>query len=108
MAEDRTDVELFVYQLREAAVYTVVVYGQEYWFDREGITHCRPGEKSHGTFVKRELIGRAKKSSQEMKVHIQSLSSRYNKGTYHMLQNNCNDFSDDLCKFLTGKGIPKY
>jgi len=36
-------------------------------------------------------------------------SDRYQGSAYNLLKNNCNDFSNDLCKRLTGgRGIPKW
>jgi hypothetical protein len=29
-------------------------------------------------------------------------------GTYHILHNNCNHFTDEICEFLTGNKLPDY
>jgi hypothetical protein len=29
-------------------------------------------------------------------------------GTYHVLHNNCNHFTDEICEFLTGQKLPEY
>ena len=33
-------------------------------------------------------------------------ASKYSARNYHLLNNNCNNFSDDVAQFLTGNGIP--
>ena len=37
---------------------------------------------------------------------LRDISSRFSADTYSLLHNNCNNFSDELATFLTGKGIP--
>lgn len=34
-------------------------------------------------------------------------SPRFTQATYDLFRHNCNNFSDELCKFLIGKGIPE-
>ena len=38
---------------------------------------------------------------------IISVRDRFAPETYHILENNCNTFSDEAARFLTGKGIPE-
>ena len=33
-------------------------------------------------------------------------ASKFSTGGYNLLENNCNNFSNDFASFLTGKGIP--
>lgn len=37
---------------------------------------------------------------------LRDLSPKFNASTYDLMRNNCNNFSDALCEFLVGKGIP--
>lgn len=37
---------------------------------------------------------------------MEDVMPRFNAATYDLLSNNCNTFSDALCDFLVGKGIP--
>lgn len=36
------------------------------------------------------------------------ISSQFTQDTYNLLSNNCNNFTDECAKFLTGKGAPSY
>lgn len=36
------------------------------------------------------------------------IGSRFTMETYHLLENNCNHFTNDICNFLTGTSIPDY
>lgn len=37
---------------------------------------------------------------------VQAMGSEYKGNAYHLLQRNCNNFADDLCKHLVGKPVP--
>ena len=37
---------------------------------------------------------------------LKQLEPRYNAGTYDLLSNNCNNFSEELSQFLLGVSIP--
>jgi len=39
---------------------------------------------------------------------LKELEESYNIGTYDLIRNNCNNFSDTVTNFLVGKGIPSY
>merc|ERR1719164_326433 len=39
---------------------------------------------------------------------LDGLRPRYTQETYHLLDHNCNHFSDEAAGFLTGKGVPDY
>jgi hypothetical protein len=52
-------------------------------------------------------VGATSLSKEEVQAVIQSMGRREYTGTrYHMLQQNCNAFTDDLCRRLTGIGAP--
>jgi len=53
-------------------------------------------------------IGDVVVSPQEMEVLVEELSAKYLGNTYHMLNRNCNHFSNELCERLTGISIPGY
>lgn len=45
-------------------------------------------------------------SPTEFQTFIESMASEYHGDTYHLITKNCNHFTDDLSRRLTGKGIP--
>jgi hypothetical protein len=40
--------------------------------------------------------------------YISEIASRFTQETYHLLENNCNHFTNDICNFLTGTSIPDW
>ncbi|KAK9707823.1 hypothetical protein K7432_009955 [Basidiobolus ranarum] len=40
--------------------------------------------------------------------YIEQLKNVYTADKYHLLDNNCNTFSNEVCQFLTGKTLPDY
>jgi hypothetical protein len=38
---------------------------------------------------------------------LNGLGPKYTAEKYHVIDHNCNNFTDDACEFLTGKPIPK-
>eukprot|EP01134_Creolimax_fragrantissima_P004572 CFRG4572T1 len=68
----------------------VVVYGREFYFAgviELGVTH---------------------RSQEEFLAHLETMVPKFNAGTYHLLENNCNNFSCDVSQFLVKKKIPSY
>ncbi|CAO3681006.1 unnamed protein product [Rhizopus stolonifer] len=51
-------------------------------------------------------MGFSKLNKEELKNLIAELSDEYMGTTYNLLTRNCNHFSEDLCKRLTGKSLP--
>lgn len=102
---------------------SVVVYGIEYFFG-QGICQCQPGQSHHGNpiqvldygkfnililkFIYLILIlGYTEIPQEVFEEHLAELSEgSYGNTQYHLLNNNCNHFTNDLCMFLVGKEIP--
>ncbi|CAG8660784.1 14616_t:CDS:2, partial [Acaulospora colombiana] len=40
--------------------------------------------------------------------YIDELREVFTAERYHLLENNCNTFTNKVCQFLTGKSIPDY
>ncbi|XP_065560568.1 uncharacterized protein LOC136027343 isoform X3 [Artemia franciscana] len=88
---------------------SVVVYGKEYFFGSIGIQACIPGNTILGKPDKIVELGRTQVSEEILGEYIKELSTqRFRSGTYNLLKHNCNNFSEDLATFLTGRSIPKY
>lgn len=45
-------------------------------------------------------------SPQHVQQAVQEMGEQYKGNAYHLLQRNCNHFSNDLCRKLTGKEAP--
>ncbi|XP_055618229.1 uncharacterized protein LOC129763316 [Toxorhynchites rutilus septentrionalis] len=124
--EESSEVVLYIYDLTQgmAAMMSqmllgrhiegiwhtaVVVYGREYFFGSQGITSCPPGTTVLGQPLRRETIGQTFIPRSVFTDYVRGLAESTFRGTrYNLLQHNCNTFSEDLCQFLCGVGIPKY
>jgi len=83
----------------------VVVYGKEYFWG--GIIQQEdPGATHYGIPTKTIDIGETFIPKDLFDQYIAEISVNYNLSTYNLLNNNCNNFSNEVCTFLTGTGIP--
>ncbi|KAG8065607.1 hypothetical protein GUJ93_ZPchr0004g39044 [Zizania palustris] len=89
----------------------IEVHGMEYGFGAHefpmsGVFEVEP--KSCPGFVYRRSVrvGTTGMSRAEFRSFIQNLAGQYNGNAYHLISKNCNHFTDDVCKNLTGKSIP--
>lgn len=39
--------------------------------------------------------------------YLNEIAHKYTPEKYHVIDHNCNNFTDEACEFLVGKGIPK-
>lgn len=53
-------------------------------------------------------IGITNKSQLELTQYLQSINHLFRQETYDLITNNCNNFSDTVCKFLCNVGIPDH
>ncbi|XP_058811176.1 uncharacterized protein LOC131676066, partial [Topomyia yanbarensis] len=87
----------------------VVVYGREYFFGSHGITSCLPGNTILGQPQRKQVIGQTFIPLPVFTDYVRGLAESTFRGSrYNLLHHNCNTFSEDLCQFLCGVGIPKY
>ncbi|KAI9922658.1 hypothetical protein PsorP6_000873 [Peronosclerospora sorghi] len=89
----------------------VLVFGKEYFFGGGGIQAMAPelvAQRYGMQPVQSIPLGETRVSQQEFEEFLQQNSSRYTDATYDLLRHNCNNFSDDVSKFLVGSGIPQY
>lgn len=117
-----TEIVLNVYDLTPLNQYSIwvglgifhsgiEVFGMEYGFGAHdfpisGVFEVEP--KSCPGFVYRCSIplGRVDMAPSEFRGFIESVASEYHGDTYHLISKNCNHFSDDISRRLTGKRIP--
>jgi len=87
----------------------VLVFSVEYFFGG-GIQAAPEGHfQSSNQLPPDRLIslGVTTKTQAELVAYLQSVSHLYTQQTYDLINNNCNNFSDCLCRFLlSGRGIP--
>ncbi|KAI8609462.1 PPPDE putative peptidase domain-containing protein [Chytriomyces sp. MP71] len=85
----------------------VVVFGKEVYFG-QGITSEAPGTTPHGHLVERIDMGETAIPEDVFWEYIDSMRETWTAEKYHLLENNCNNFSNEVCQFLVGKKIPNH
>ncbi|KAI8871331.1 DUF862-domain-containing protein, partial [Ramicandelaber brevisporus] len=91
----------------EAIYHTsVVVFGLEVFFGA-GVQACVPGQSGHGHAIERIPMGSTSVSRADFDAQIAAMSRTWTAESYHLLDNNCNNFTEALCRFLVGRGIPE-
>ena len=85
----------------------VVVFGIEYFYGG-GIVAARAGTAVPGMRYDVVPLGSTSKSKGELEAFLRSIAHRFTHETYQLLRHNCNNFSDEVAKFLLGSGIPRY
>lgn len=85
----------------------VQVYDQEYYFGG-GICADAPGSTPYGTPLTMQSMGNTSKTRAQFIHFLATISATFTMHTYHLLDNNCNNFSDACCHFLLQKHIPQH
>jgi len=83
----------------------LVCYGKEFYFGA-GITADQPGKTPFGEPTSIEELGVTHVPVKIFDEYLNQLRPRYTADTYHLLDNNCNNFTADISIFLTGRSIP--
>ena len=74
-------------------------------------TGCKWGYRNrHPGGTPKEIIrmGETQVDEALFQTFLDEVHSRFNVGTYSLLEHNCNNFSDECCEFLVGKKIPEH
>ncbi|KAF9171277.1 hypothetical protein BGX21_006766 [Mortierella sp. AD011] len=117
-------VTLFVYDLSQGmarnmslgfigrqidAIYhtSVVVFGREFYYG-QGIMSAIPGTTMHGQPMERVDMGETEIPQEVFMEFMDNMRETYTADAYHLLDNNCNNFSNDVCQFLVGRTIPSH
>lgn len=85
-----------------------------YGFREEGtgVCHCKPAQALPEVYKFRETIeiGKCSMPMREVYEIIRNLqkSEQWQGPSYDITRHNCNSFSDEFCKILTGNGIPAW
>lgn len=95
----------------EAVYHTSVRVNKiEYYFgsgiivQNDGIFASKHGLQPYLTLS----MGETEVTTDDITSYLESIQDVFNDKSYDLFTNNCNNFSDELCKFLTGNGIPQY
>lgn len=93
----------------EAIWHTSVVYDDQVEiFFGQGIMTCSPGQSHHGKPLKILDLGSTMIDPQTLMEYIDGLRQTWSAETYHLLEKNCNHFSNELVGFLNGASVPDY
>ncbi|GBC05129.1 hypothetical protein RclHR1_06050007 [Rhizophagus clarus] len=120
----RVPVQLYIYDLSQGMARTfsmdfmerqfdgiwhtsVVVHGKE-WYFGYGILNDIPGGTILGPPLKIINMGETEVSEETISEYIDEIRPNFTPDKYHLLDNNCNTFSNKFCEFLTGNNIPDY
>ncbi|KAF9111166.1 hypothetical protein BGX27_005307 [Mortierella sp. AM989] len=91
------------------AIYhtSVVVFGREFYYG-QGIMSSIPGSTMHGQPMERVDMGETEIPQEVFMEFMDNMRETYTAEAYHLLDNNCNNFSNDVCQFLVGRPIPSH
>lgn len=86
----------------------VVFEGVEYFFG--GGIQALPPHQVVSVFgmspVQKIDMGTSTKSLEDLRAFLRSIAHRFTQETYDLFKNNCNNFSNEVSKFLCGKALP--
>eukprot|EP01122_Echinamoeba_exundans_P002409 TRINITY_DN12352_c0_g1_i1.p1 TRINITY_DN12352_c0_g1~~TRINITY_DN12352_c0_g1_i1.p1 ORF type:complete len:500 (+),score=83.15 TRINITY_DN12352_c0_g1_i1:28-1500(+) len=85
----------------------IVVYGREYYWGGN-LQQDRAGQTSYGIPTKVETLGETFLPKEVFDDWVNEVSPNYTIESYHLLDNNCNNFTNEASTFLTGNPIPAY
>ncbi|CAI2171881.1 16086_t:CDS:2 [Funneliformis geosporum] len=86
---------------------SVVVYDSEWYFGK-GVFSDPPGTTIYGKPLKIIDMGETEVPKEIFLEYIEELRESYTADKYHLLDKNCNTFSNGLCDFLIGRNIPDH
>ncbi|KAB5564128.1 hypothetical protein DKX38_004182 [Salix brachista] len=97
--------------LSHLIIFDYHVHGMEYGFGAHeyptsGVFEVEPRSCPGFIFRRSVLLGSTNMSRSEFQSFMEHLSAKYHGDTYHLIAKNCNHFTDEVCKQLTGKPIP--
>lgn len=89
----------------------IEAHGVEYAFgahdySSSGVFEVEPKSCPGFIFRRSVSLGTLNMSPFEFRQFVEHMAGSYNGDSYHLIAKNCNHFTDDICKRLTGKSIP--
>ncbi|KAI8324499.1 DUF862-domain-containing protein, partial [Martensiomyces pterosporus] len=85
---------------------SVVVYNTEYFYG-QGVMTSAPGSTMHGSPVEVVDVGTTYLPKDIVTDYVEGMRQEFSADKYHLLKFNCNTFSGELVKALTGAAIPE-
>lgn len=86
---------------------SIVVFGKEIFYG-QGISITGPGQSHHGRPLKVVELGETALDEQTFEEYLSEMREHYTADKYHLLEFNCNSFTNDCAGFLTGGSIPAW
>ncbi|TFK52400.1 DUF862-domain-containing protein [Heliocybe sulcata] len=84
---------------------SVVVFGKEIFYG-QGICITEPGKSHHGRPLQVVDMGETAIDEGTVEEYLTEMRDHYTADKYHLLDFNCNSFTNDMVGFLTGGSIP--
>lgn len=85
----------------------IVCFGFEYYFG-QGIDRAYPAQTPFGRPLQVVPLGETHLTAHDFEEFLRQLEPRFNATTYHLLDNNCNNFTRECSLFLTGRDTPEH
>ncbi|KAG1797769.1 PPPDE putative peptidase domain-containing protein [Suillus plorans] len=86
---------------------SVVAFGKEIFYG-PGICETEPGRSHHGSPLRIVDMGETHMDEQTFVEYLSQIKEHYTADKYHLLDFNCNSFTNDCLGFLTGGSLPPY
>ncbi|KAK2467081.1 hypothetical protein APHAL10511_001339 [Amanita phalloides] len=86
---------------------SVVIFDKEYFYG-QGINVTLPGQSHHGSPLQMLDMGETFIDEDTFYDYITEVRNHYTADKYHLLDFNCNSFTNDVVGFLTGRSIPEF
>ncbi|KAF4576910.1 DeSI family protein [Pleurotus pulmonarius] len=86
---------------------SVVVFNREIFYG-QGIMTAAPGRSHHGTPLRVIDMGETSLDEATWNDYLDDMRDHYTADKYHLLDFNCNSFTNDAVGFLTGRAIPDF
>ncbi|BGO98831.1 hypothetical protein NBRC10513v2_003227 [Rhodotorula toruloides] len=87
---------------------SLVLYGMEVFFGQGISIVSPPGTTHHGVPKKKLSCGVTHLDKETFLEYIEGLRETYTADAYHLLEFNCNTFTNDVLSFLNSSSIPSY
>ncbi|KAJ7212262.1 PPPDE putative peptidase domain-containing protein [Mycena pura] len=86
---------------------SIVVFGKEFFYGH-GVNVTLPGKSHHGQPLQILDLGTTSIDQATWEEYLEDMRNHYTADKYHLLDFNCNSFTNDCAGFLTGGSIPSF
>jgi hypothetical protein len=88
--------------------HTSIVFNSREIYYGQGILESRPGTTHHGRPIQVIPMGTTSIDTETFNEYLDGLREVYTADKYHLLEFNCNTFTQDVVGFLTGAEYPAW